>query len=50
MYSTGRPITIPVSKFSYDAYLAVLNYSARNDYSIDDYTDWICRSPSKTNR
>lgn len=36
-YSTGRPITIPVSKFSYDAYLSVLNYSARNDYRIPDY-------------
>ncbi|HEX8041270.1 MAG TPA: TonB-dependent receptor [Chryseosolibacter sp.] len=36
-YSTGRPITIPVSKFSYDAYLSVLNYSDRNDYRIDDY-------------
>ena len=36
-YSTGRPITIPVSKFSYDVYLSVLNYSARNDYRIPDY-------------
>lgn len=36
-YSTGRPITIPVSKFSYDAYLSVLNYSERNDYRIPDY-------------
>jgi len=36
-YSSGRPITIPVSKFSYDAYLAVLNYSERNDYRIPDY-------------
>lgn len=36
-YSTGRPITIPVSKFSYDAYLSVLNYSDRNDYRIPDY-------------
>jgi hypothetical protein len=37
VYSTGRPITIPVSKFSYDAYLSVLEYSDRNDYRIDDY-------------
>jgi len=36
-YSTGRPITIPVSKFSYDVYLAVLNYSQRNEYRIPDY-------------
>ena len=36
-YSTGRPITIPISKFSYDAYLSVLNYSERNDYRIPDY-------------
>lgn len=36
-YRTGRPITIPVSKFSYDAYLSVLNYSERNDYRIPDY-------------
>lgn len=36
-YSTGRPITIPVSKFSYDAYLSVLNYSERNEYRIPDY-------------
>lgn len=36
-YSTGRPITIPISKFSYDAYLAVLNYSERNEYRIPDY-------------
>ncbi|MBL3654797.1 TonB-dependent receptor [Fulvivirga sediminis] len=36
-YSTGRPITIPISKFSYDGYLAVLNYSNRNEYRIPDY-------------
>lgn len=36
-YSTGRPITIPVSKFSYDACLSVLNYSKRNEYKIPDY-------------
>jgi len=36
-FSTGRPITIPISKFSYDSYLAVLNYSQRNEYRIPDY-------------
>lgn len=36
-YSTGRPITIPISKFSYAGYLAVLNYSERNEYRIPDY-------------
>jgi hypothetical protein len=36
-FSSGRPITIPISKFSYDAYLSVLNYSDRNDYRIPDY-------------
>jgi len=36
-YSTGRPITIPVSKFSYGPYLSVLNYSERNEYRIPDY-------------
>ena len=36
-YSTGRPITIPISKFSYGPYLSVLNYSNRNEYRIPDY-------------
>jgi hypothetical protein len=36
-YSTGRPITIPISKFSYESYLVVLNYSLRNEYRIPDY-------------
>lgn len=36
-YSTGRPITIPVSKFSYDTYLSVLNYSQRNEFRMPDY-------------
>ena len=36
-YQTGRPITIPISKFTYDAYLAALNYSSRNEYRIPDY-------------
>ncbi len=36
-YKTGRPITIPISKFTYDAYLAALNYSSRNEYRIPAY-------------
>jgi len=36
-FSSGRPITIPTSKFSYDAYLSVLNYSDRNEYRVPDY-------------
>jgi hypothetical protein len=36
-YSTGRPITIPVSKFNYDDYQTVLHYSQRNEYRIPDY-------------
>lgn len=36
-YSTGRPITVPVSKYSFDRQLAVLNYSERNEYRIPDY-------------
>ena len=36
-YSTGRPITIPISKFSYDAYLSILNYSQRNEYRMPNY-------------
>ncbi|MCG8308987.1 MAG: TonB-dependent receptor [Cytophagales bacterium] len=36
-YKTGRPITIPVSKFSYGKILSVLNYSQRNEYRMPDY-------------
>lgn len=36
-YSTGRPITIPISKLSYEHYLSVLTYSNRNEYRIPDY-------------
>lgn len=36
-YATGRPLTIPVSKFNYYTQLAVLNFSARNKYRIPDY-------------
>jgi len=36
-YKSGRPITIPVSKFSFGPVLSVLNYSDRNEYRIPDY-------------
>ncbi|MCV9388294.1 TonB-dependent receptor [Reichenbachiella ulvae] len=36
-YSTGRPITVPISKYSYDKTLAVLIYSERNAYRVPDY-------------
>jgi outer membrane receptor protein involved in Fe transport len=36
-YSTGRPITIPISKISYEHYLTVLSYSDRNEYRIPNY-------------
>ncbi len=36
-YSTGRPITVPVSKFQYEDILSVLNYSDRNQYRVPDY-------------
>lgn len=36
-YSTGRPVTVPISKFSYDRTPAVLSYSERNAYRIPDY-------------
>ena len=36
-YSSGRPITVPISKVSYESYLSVLTYSDRNEYRIPDY-------------
>ncbi|RAI84705.1 TonB-dependent receptor [Algoriphagus yeomjeoni] len=36
-YSTGRPITVPVSKFQYEDILSVLNFSDRNQYRVPDY-------------
>lgn len=36
-YSSGRPITIPVSKFTYGPFLSALTYSERNEYRIPDY-------------
>lgn len=36
-FSTGRPVTVPISKFSYERTLAVLDYSDRNAYRIPNY-------------
>lgn len=36
-YSTGRPVTAPVSKYSVQHILSVLNYSQRNQFRIPDY-------------
>jgi hypothetical protein len=36
-YSTGRPITTPISKFQYGNLLSVLNYSERNQFRVPDY-------------
>ncbi len=36
-YSTGRPITVPVSKFQYEDILSVLNFSDRNQFRVPDY-------------
>lgn len=36
-YNSGRPITIPVSKYSYADLLAINNYSGRNSYRSPDY-------------
>jgi hypothetical protein len=36
-YSTGRPITIPISKFSYGPFLSSLSFSERNEYRIPDF-------------
>lgn len=37
VYSTGRPITLPISKFQYDKKLSILTYSNRNEYRMPDY-------------
>jgi len=37
VYSTGRPITIPTSKFSYESLLSVIQFSERNQFRIPDY-------------
>ena len=36
-YNTGRPVTAPVSKYSIQHILSVLNYSQRNQFRIPDY-------------
>ncbi len=36
-YNTGRPITVPISKYSYGNILSVNNYSQRNAYRMPDY-------------
>ena len=36
MYSTGRPITLPIAKFNYNGSQRVY-YSDRNQYRIPDY-------------
>ncbi len=36
-YNSGRPITIPISKFSYGHAMSVNNYSTRNAYRMPDY-------------
>jgi len=36
-YSTGRPVTAPVSKYSIQHILSVQNYSQRNQFRIPDY-------------
>ncbi|UBM59870.1 TonB-dependent receptor plug domain-containing protein [Marinilongibacter aquaticus] len=36
-YNSGRPMTIPISKYSYGTVLAVNNYSERNQYRSPDY-------------
>ncbi len=36
-YNSGRPITIPISKYSYGGLLSINNYSDRNQYRTPDY-------------
>lgn len=36
-FNTGQPLTIPISKFSYENVLSVNNYSDRNAYRGPDY-------------
>lgn len=36
-YATGRPITVPISKFSYYGYPTVNAYSDRNEFRVPDY-------------
>ncbi len=36
-YATGRPITVPISKFSYYGYPTVNSFSQRNEFRVPDY-------------
>lgn len=36
-YATGRPITVPISKFAYSGYPTVNAYSDRNEFRVPDY-------------
>lgn len=36
-YNSGRPITIPINKYSYGGVLSINNYSERNSYRSPDY-------------
>ncbi|MFT7157406.1 MAG: hypothetical protein ACI8Q1_002425 [Parvicella sp.] len=52
-YNTGRPITVPIAKFSYDKTLAALQYSDRNAFRIPNYhrldlSLTLKQSPKKT--
>jgi hypothetical protein len=38
-YSTGRPITYPVAKYSFRG-LEIMHYSSRNEYRVPDYMRW----------
>lgn len=37
VYNTGRPITVPTSKYTIDNIPTVIEYSGRNQYRIPDY-------------
>lgn len=37
VYNSGRPITIPIGKYSYDRFLSIYEYSNRNEYRMPDY-------------
>lgn len=36
-YASGRPITVPISKFSYYGYPTINSYSQRNEFRVPDY-------------
>ena len=37
VYSTGRPVTVPISMYRQDQFYGLLDYSERNQYRIPDY-------------